>query len=195
MKMRLLVSHPANSRPKVKMARVDGCTFFRRESGWRHADGSCERNDHWIWSALITIGQCTLIRKDETWRHKSGPQLENGVVVIKDDDCDAAKAYQEAKNAALVEKPPNRPACVLDLDVAPTMMGDCKCKFVLDGDIFRHLGKRCNKRAHHLDLGDRSARLTRTPGGSIDEFVKTTNEALAKIVIPPNPRSHITVEV
>lgn len=219
MKMKLMVSHPSNSRTKVGMVKVGGCTLFRRGSAemvddvevkktaWEHAP-KCKRLDHYVWSIQITIGQCTLIRSGGKWTHK-------------DKICDRASRYHEQESKAAeareaIKTEPNemkkaeliktveqfeqtrKPVCLMtDSDVPATVAG---CEFALaeDGNAFHHVGiRRCkHHQPEHFESTDaRQIRLTRAPGWKRDEFVKTVNAAMAKVVIPANPHSHIAVEV
>lgn len=95
MRVKLMFSHPTNTRPKVKMAKVDGCTFFRQvvtegrgdelstKVAWRHVDSTCDRTDHWTYKMRLNVGGCSLIRFGREWRHEG--KL-----------CEAAMAYQVA---------------------------------------------------------------------------------------------------
>ena len=228
MQIRFMVSHPWNNRPgRIKMAKVDGCTFFKRESGWKHVDKSCKGIFHWVWEMIMTINQCTLVRKDGEWKHQNGcldSQIyneiqEKGAGKVREriekemsipqpdpDDKVALETWRIMAEAmaiklALVTKvEKEKPACLLDPDYVPQVVGGCG--FFLDGDVFKHqceleTGFLCKLREHYQDFGDRKVRLTRTTGWKVEEFVKKANEAIGQaiVMVPPESHKHITVEV
>lgn len=223
-RVKLVVSHRHNLRTQVKMAQVDGCTFFRRETGWKHVDKSCERNDHWIWMMLLTIGQCVLERVGIAWRHRDkclaarlyDEMLEVGVAkvreriekemqvpapadaVMTDDLAKAIEKMNEARTQMLLlvtKVEKEKPSCILDPDDIPLKIGGCEFKRV--GDEFYHLGKRCKLHEHRGQAGDRKIHLTRKSGRDINEFVKTANEAIGQVLAmtPPNVHEHVIAEV
>lgn len=193
MRVKLMFSHPTNNRPKVKMAKVDGCTFFRKGDEWRHVDNSCKRTSHWTYSVQFQIGECTLIRQSGNWAHQGQP-------------CASAKAYLETQDKAneaakeliqIKEKfgQMQRPECLPDSTLVPQWVDNCK--FVLVGDVFHHEGLRCKKHVHFEAGPSRALRMTRAPGEQVDEFVKAANEAIgqALAIVPPNLIQRATVEV
>lgn len=210
MKVRLLVSHPANNRPTIKMARVDGCTFFRREDGWRHVERSCKRMEHWIWSIKLLIGECALVLRGGKLSHEgkmcrsASSYLEaQEKLTVAQNELEATKLdpegdvtdkkRQELTGLIANLKMTHKPRCLYGHEI-PTKVGGCE--FVLEGDVFKHQRLRCKQREHYQDFGDdRKMRLTRNPGWKAEEFAKAANEALAKIAIPTDLRAHITLEV
>lgn len=214
MRIRFMVGHRANNRPKIKMARVDGCSFFKRGDKWKHVDRSCERNDHFIWTMILTIGACILRRVGVAWKHdqlcteaSAWQRYQEKLAVASDDK---VKVYEEAVERAVKAKTEmeiavaviealmrwtEKPACLLDpLDV-PLSIGDCKFQMV--ADEFIHLGKRCSLREHNAQIGNRKVRLIRTPGRAVNDFTKMANDAIPKAfaLVPPGTRDHITVEI
>ena len=98
MRVKLVRSHPANTRSPIKMARVSGDTFFRKvetkrsnddkevqEISWRHVDNSCKNPDHWVWHVVLQVLSCVLARKRGKWEHKEAAM------------CQSVRNYTDAK--------------------------------------------------------------------------------------------------
>lgn len=212
-RVKLVVSHRHNARTQVKMAQVDGCTFFRREDGWKHVDNHCKRIFHWLWTALIQIGECMLVMKDGTLAHQGKPcekaaaylatetkleELSNAIIAEKD----AAKKAEKEKELDLALEEfggTDQPICLAQPNLDVIEVGGCV--FTLDGDVYKHQCKentsRCKLREHYEDLEGAKIRLTRKPGWDLEAFIKEAQAAIAQAVAqaPANPREHIFVEV
>lgn len=205
MKVNLRVSHPANNRTKVKMAKVEGCTFFRKGDGWRHVENSCDRVDHWDWLMTLIVGTCTLIRKGLTWTHQDGEcAAAKAWIEVQEKIAKIAKELKEPQYESMKDdlvkeserlKAVAKPYC-LNYYAVPDYVGTCKFEMV--GDVFHHLGPNCKRQEHLRDCGAHDVRVTRGgPGGKLEEFAKVAHEKIGQALatVPPNPHKHITVEV
>ena len=207
-----MVGHLQNPNTKVKMAKVDGCTFFRREDGsWRHVDSSCKNPEHSVWIAELKIGECTLVRKDGKWAHsgdlcakakKWQAAQEQFVSALENLNAIDGSASELAKTDAenvvvgafyLVDAM-SKPACALESDDVPKEVAGAK--FVCVGDVFHHLGypRRQSIYAESFSSGEQ-IRMTRAPGWKVNEFSEKVNKTLANIAFPSNAHKHILVEV
>ena len=94
MRLKLMVSHLANNRTRVKMAKVNGCTFFRRGDQWVHVKmgdlDSCSRANAMGW-------------RHQVWEDQGGTKVR---VPSKGFKLFVAEANKELKGQ-LAKLPPN----------------------------------------------------------------------------------------
>ncbi len=201
MRVKLMVSHPYGAHPRVKMAKVDGCTFYKKGDSWVHVDNACRKAAHWDWKIRLVIDGCSLSRVSGEWKHE----------VI----CDKAKAFaeMEAQQAALekaktdeertaigpaakVKKPRCLATDVEEDTSLPIFIAGWS--FEMSGDLLR-LRETVNmprgmkvlyEKVEHVEI-----HLTRQIGGNVKDFTTAALAAIAQVKIPADLRQHLTVEV